>query len=102
MVIGFGVRHTDGPGLVTSRGVGRRITMDAGSITTTIGRGVRAAATTELTVGGDQRSWLLSTLTTTTAGTHSATTSAIHIRVITTSRDVLLRSGPMSWLNYVA
>jgi len=51
--IGRGARLMVGRGLATNRGVGRRITLDGGSITTIDGRGVRVVATTEIEVGGD-------------------------------------------------
>jgi hypothetical protein len=56
MVVGFGVRRMDGRGSVTSRGVGRRITMGVGFITGTGGRGCRGVGTTGTEVGGGRRS----------------------------------------------
>src|ERR687884_31024 len=43
---GDGVVLTAGPGWATSRGAGLRITMAAGSITTTVGAGLRAPTAT--------------------------------------------------------
>ena len=87
-VIGSGVLHTVGPGLVMSPGVGRRITTAGGSITTTIGPGVRAANTTGVAVGG-ARLWLhFTSLLGTSVGIHSPTTIAIRDRDITTGRPI--------------
>lgn len=86
-VIGPGVRRMVGRGSVTNRGVGRRITTDAGSITTTPGPGCREAISTRSEAGGDLRSSRLSDsifhLATISAGIRCRTTSAIRIRVIT-------------------
>src|SRR6476660_6462043 len=54
-VIGPGARRTAGRGLVTKHGDGRRITTVAGFTTTIIGRGVRAASSTDTGVGGARR-----------------------------------------------
>src|SRR5687767_2500047 len=83
MVIGPGVRRMAGRGLVSNRGVGRLITMGAGSITTTRGFGSRGVTSTRSEAGGGPRSSPLSILVfhsvTTFAGIHCRTTSAIHI-----------------------
>jgi hypothetical protein len=83
-VIGPGFRRMDGPGLVTNRGAGRRITTVAGSITTTVGPGVREVVTTEIEVGGVRRSshFTFHSITI-TAGIRFITTNAIHTHVIT-------------------
>src|SRR5687768_379554 len=76
-----------GRGSVTNHGVGRRITTDAGSTTTTRGPGCRAATSTRSEAGGGPHSSLSSGsvfhLATTFAGTHCRITSAIRIHVIT-------------------
>ena len=56
-VIGRGVRHTVGRGLVTSRGVGRRITTVVGCFTATRGRGCRVVSFIASGVGGARRWW---------------------------------------------
>src|SRR5688500_4676391 len=92
MVIGPGVRRMAGRGLVSIRGVGRLITMGAGSITTTRGFGSRGVTSTRSEAGGGPRSSPLSILVfhsvTTFAGIHCRTTSAIHIHAII---DVTIR-----------
>src|SRR5687767_4500359 len=92
MVIGPGVRRMAGRGLVSNRGVGRLITMGAGSITTTRGFGSRGVTSTRSEAGGGPRSSPLSILVfhsvTTFAGIHCRTTSAIHIHAII---DVTIR-----------
>src|SRR2546422_5899172 len=90
---GRGARHTAGPGWDRSHGVGRLITTAAGSITTTIGAGVRASAI-NIGAGGDRRSWLFSRSTSTlvqrSAGTRFRTISAIRAPV-TTSDPIAIR-----------
>ena len=84
MDIGPGVFRTAGPGLVMSRGVGRRITMAVGSITTTIGPGVLGVTTIEIAAGGVLRlSHFISRLEVTFPGTHSPIIIAIRVHVIT-------------------
>ena len=73
-----------GPGLVMNPGVGRRITTDAGSITTMPGPGARVVDSSRSAVGGVLRwSRLYSTYRseTTSAGIHCRITSATRIPV---------------------
>ena len=87
MVIGPGVRLTDGRGLVTSRGVGRLITTAAGSTTTTIGPGVRTVSTIAIVAGGVPRlSRSISLLGITSHGIHSLIIIGIPAPVITARR----------------
>ena len=83
-VIGHGFRRMGGRGLVTNPGAGRRITTVAGSITTTVGPGVREVVTSEIEVGGVRRSshFTFHSITI-TAGIRFITTSAIRTHVIT-------------------
>ena len=85
METGHGARHTAGPGWDRSHGVGRLITTVDGSITTTIGPGVRASAINA--VGGDRRWWLFSRSTSTlvqrSAGIRFLTINAIRAPVTT-------------------
>ena len=82
-VIGRGARLMVGPGLATNRGVGRRITSDGGSITTIDGRGVHAAGTTGIEVGGDlPSSRFIFRSAMIIAGIRFITTSVIHTLVI--------------------
>ena len=84
MVIGPGVSHTAGRGLVMSLGDGPRITMAVGSITTTIGHGVLGVTTLENAAGGVLRlSHSISLLEVTFPGTHFLIIIAILVHIIT-------------------
>jgi hypothetical protein len=87
MEVGHGFGPTAGPGLVMNHGAGLRITTAAGFTTTTIGPGVRAVTTTEITVGGGPRSSLSTSHSAITfRGIRFPTTIEIRDRVTTRSR----------------
>src|SRR5436309_12262892 len=103
-VTGSGVRLTDGLGSATSLGAGHLITMVAGSITTTVGAGRRAAMAIIITEhGGDPRlsSSSMSRLLTASAsaGIHWATASAIRVDDIINALKLCAR---MTWRGFNA
>ena len=66
-----------------NHGVGRPTITAAGSFMVDLGRGVRAALITTITVGGGRRSLPTSSLAIPIAGTHSVIDSMIRIRATT-------------------
>jgi hypothetical protein len=98
METGPGVRPMAGPGSVTSHGVGPLIITVAGCTTTTTGPGVRAASTTGIAAGGDQRWWPLARLISHSekayAGIRSLITNVTHIHVtITIGTGIEIATG---------
>ena len=82
---GVGFRLTAGRGLMTSRGVGQHIIMDAGFTTTVTGSGLRTARYAAVAVGGDRRLSFWEITAITSIGVRSLMITAITtITIITT------------------